>query len=95
MGSSLFTSACPSTSMATRSLRDSVEKGFKKKKKMMKGVVRGSIKGTKEKKTLQYTSFHFIFVFSGLKKNQSLLLKVTGMIDFQEIEIKSQEAVDE
>lgn len=98
MGSSLFTSACPSTSMATRSLRDSVEKGFKKKK-MMKGVVRGSIKGTKEKKTLQYTSFHFIFVFSGLKKKkknqQSLLLKVTGMIDFQEIEIKSQEAVDE
>lgn len=66
----------------------------------MKGVVRGSIKGTKEKKTLQYTSFHFIFVFSGLKKKkkknqQSLLLKVTGMIDFQEIEIKSQEAVDE
>lgn len=63
----------------------------------MKGVVRGSIKGTKEKKTLQYTSFHFIFFFSGFKKKnqQSLLLKVTGMIDFQEIEIKSQEAVDE
>lgn len=67
---------------------------------MMKGVVRGSIKGTKEKKTLQYTSFHFILYlsFQDLKKNknqQSLLLKVTGMIDFQEIEIKSQEAVDE
>lgn len=66
----------------------------------MKGVVRGSIKGTKEKKTLQYTSFHFILYlsFQDLKKNknqQSLLLKVTGMIDFQEIEIKSQEAVDE
>lgn len=71
MGSSLFTSACPSTSMATRSLRDSVEKGVKKKKKkMMKGVVRGSIKGTKEKKTLQYTSFHFILYlsFQDLKK---------------------------
>lgn len=79
MGSSLFTSACPSTSMATRSLRDSVEKGFKKKK-MMKGVVRGSIKGTKEKKTLQYTSFHFIFVFSGLKKKKkkSAVIVVKG-----------------
>lgn len=78
MGSSLFTSACPSTSMATRSLRDSVEKGFKKKK-MMKGVVRGSIKGTKEKKTLQYTSFYFIFVFSGLKKKKkSAVIVVKG-----------------
>lgn len=66
----------------------------------MKEVVRGSIKGTKEKKSLQYTSFHFILYLSfqdlkKIKNQQSLLLKVTGMIDFQEIEIKCQEAVDE